>query len=88
MTIKTIDATDLRNNLGEAISLVSRGERIIIKRRGQPTVAMIDLDVLEDLMEASDPEYVASIKKARKEYQQGEVFSMDEVFGKIRGGTL
>lgn len=83
MTIKTIDSTDLRNNLSEAINLVSAGEKLIVKKRGQPKAALIDLDMLEDLLEASDPKYVASIKKARLEYKKGEVFSFDEVFGSI-----
>lgn len=83
MAINSIDATDLRNNLGEAMKLVSSGQRLIIKKRGRPQAALIDLDELEDLLEASDPDFVKSIKESRAQYKKGEVFSFDEVFGNI-----
>jgi antitoxin (DNA-binding transcriptional repressor) of toxin-antitoxin stability system len=83
MSTRTIDSTDLRNNLGEAISSVKPGDALLVKRRGQLRAALIDIDTLEDLLESGDPEYLKSIKKARAEYKNGEVFSLDEVFGNI-----
>jgi antitoxin (DNA-binding transcriptional repressor) of toxin-antitoxin stability system len=83
VSTKTIDSTDLRNNLGESIDLVGKGETLLVKRRGQLKAALIDIDTLEDLLEAGDPKYVASIKKARADYKSRQVFSLDEVFGNI-----
>lgn len=80
MTTKTIDATDLRNNLGDAIATVHKGQTLIVKKRGQLKVAMIDLDTYEDLLAASDPATLKQIQDARKQYQNGDTFTFDEVF--------
>ncbi len=83
MTTKTIDATDLRNNLADALSSVRAGKTLLVKRRGQLKVAMIDLDTYEDLLAASDPKSLAAIKEARSQYAKGDSLSFDEVFGDI-----
>ena len=36
---------------------------------------------VEDLLAATSPEYVKSIKEARAEYRAGKKFSHEEVFG-------
>ena len=36
---------------------------------------------LEDLLAATSPEYLTSIKEARKDYQAGRIKSHEEVFG-------
>lgn len=83
MNTKTIDSTDLRNNLSSTIDAVTSGQTLIVKKRGKEQVAIIDIDTYEDLLEASNPEYLKSIKKAREEYKKGEVFSLEDVFGDI-----
>lgn len=83
MTTKTIDATDLRNNLSEALETIASGQTVLVKKRGKLRVAMIDLDQYEDLLAASDPENLRAIKEARAEYAAGDVLSFDEVFGDI-----
>lgn len=83
MTTKTIDATDLRNNMSDALDTVKAGEMLIVKRRGKDEVAIIDIDLFEDYLAARDPSYLASIKEAREQYKRGEIFTMEEVFGDI-----
>lgn len=83
MTIKTIDATDLRNNLSDAIQAVSEGETLIVKKRGQDKAVLIDLDAYEDYLAAQDPKYLKSIEKARHQANTGELVSWDEVFRDI-----
>lgn len=83
MTTKTIDTTELRNNLGNVINAVTAGETLIVKKRGKDQVAIIDIDTYEDLLEAGNPAYLKSIKKAREEYKNGQVFSMEDVFGDL-----
>ena len=80
MTTKTIDATDLRNNLGDAMTAVHKGQTLIVKKRGQLKVAMIDLDTYEDLLAASDPATLKQVQDARKQYKEGDTFTFDEVF--------
>ena len=48
------------------------------------TSAMINLDLLEELLSLADSDYLKSIKQARHEYKNGEVFSHDVVFGRKR----
>jgi hypothetical protein len=38
----------------------------------------------EDLLAATSPEYLASIREAREDYRRGRVLSHEEVFRKIK----
>lgn len=80
MGTKTVSASDLRSNLADALESISSDDVLIVTRRGKKERAIIDLDKLEDLLAASDPKYLETIKKARasKEY-----FSHEEVFGNL-----
>ncbi len=83
MTTKTIDTTDLRNNMSDALKVVSDGQTLVIKKRGKAQAAIIDIDTYEDLLAASNPQNLQAIKEARAQYEHGEVLSFDEVFGDI-----
>lgn len=83
MTTKTISTTAFRDNLAEALEAVNGNDILVISRRGKAEKAVIDLDKLEDLLAASNPKYLASIKEARAEAKRGELFSMEDVFGDI-----
>lgn len=83
MGIKTISASDLRNGLADALDAVSPDDILIVTRRGKKERAIVDLDKLEDLLAASDPEYLKTIAGARAEFKRGEVFTMEEVFGDL-----
>lgn len=80
MGTKTISASDLRTNLSDALEAVSDDDILIVTRRGKKERAIVDLDKLEDLLAASDPVYLASIKDAR---DSTEYFSHEEVFGRL-----
>lgn len=80
MSAKTISASDLRMNLSDALDSISQNDILIVTRRGKKERAILDLDKLEDLLAANDPEYLASIKEAR---ESSEYFSHEEVFGRI-----
>ena len=83
MTTATISASKLRDNLSSALDMVDGDTVLIVTRRGQPERAIIDIDEYEDLLAASNPEYLASIREARDEVKNGEVFSMEDVFGDL-----
>jgi PHD/YefM family antitoxin component YafN of YafNO toxin-antitoxin module len=80
MSIKNISSTKLRNNLSDALDSLSNEDVLVVSRRGKAEKAIIDLDRLEDLLAASNPEYLKTIKEAR---ESNEVFSHDEVFGDL-----
>jgi len=42
------------------------------------------LAFLEDLLAATSPEYLSSIREAREDYSRGRVLSHEEVFRKIK----
>lgn len=80
MSTKTISASDLRNGLADALDAVSPDDVLIVTRRGKKERAIVDLDRLEDLLAASDPDYLASIKEAR---ESKEYLSHEDVFGDL-----
>lgn len=82
MTTKTIDASSMRKNLSEALDAVRDNNIILVKRRGKVESALVDIDMLEDLLALQDPEYVKSIAEARK---SKEWYSPEEAFGDLWG---
>ncbi len=82
--IKTINTTNLRNNLKEATSYVRESKKpLIITERGVPTSVLVAIDEYEDYLESRNTEYIMSVKKAREQIRKDQVFSMDDVFGSI-----
>ncbi len=80
MSSKTISASALRTNLADALDSIDGNQILIVTRRGKKERALIDLDQLEDLLAASDPAYLRSIKEARSSQAY---FSHEEVFGEL-----
>jgi len=84
MSSKTIDTTDLRNNLSATIKSLGKDDILFIKSRGKLTgKAIIDDELLEDLLLLRDSKYVNDIAKARDEIKRGDVYTFDEVFGDV-----
>ncbi|HEX4774140.1 MAG TPA: hypothetical protein VH234_01320 [Candidatus Saccharimonadales bacterium] len=84
MSTKTIDTTDLRNNLSATLNAVGKDDILFIKSRGKLTgKAIIDDELLEDLLLLQDSAYVASIAQARDEVKRGDTYNFDEVFGDV-----
>ena len=40
----------------------------------------MNIDLLEDLLALTNKKYLASIRRARKEYQKGEIFSHQKIW--------
>lgn len=85
MSIRIIDATVLRANLGDAIDEVKKGNILEVRRRGKGEVALVDLSMLEDLLAIQDPEYVASIKQARVEAKKGSTVAFEDAYREVMG---
>lgn len=80
MGTKTISASDLRSSLADSLDTITKDDVLIVTRRGKKERAIIDLDKLEDLLAANDPEYLKTIQQAR---EGTEYFSHEEVFGEL-----
>lgn len=83
MNAKTISVAKLRSNLSDALDSLDDESVLVVTKRGKDQVAIIDIDRFEDLLAASDPEYLESIAEAREQVKRGEVFTHDEVFGDL-----
>lgn len=78
-----VSSTKLRNNLADVIRTVLSKNYVWVTHRGKIKMAMVDAEVLEDLLSLHDKEYVESIKRAREDAKAGKVYTMEEVFGNI-----
>lgn len=80
MGTQTVSASQLRGNLSESLDAVTQENMLILTRRGKDDLAIIDVDVLEDLLMASDPTYLKQIAEAR---DRKEYYTHEEVFGNL-----
>lgn len=78
MGTNTITSSDLRSGLSDALDAVGTNNILIVTRRGKKERALVDLDMLEDLLASSDPEYLARIKESR---ESTEYLSHEDLFG-------
>jgi PHD/YefM family antitoxin component YafN of YafNO toxin-antitoxin module len=78
-----INSTKLRSNLADALKMAKKKDFVLISHRGKIKTAIVDIDMLEDLLELGDKEYLKSIKEAREQYKRGEYYTFEEVFGNI-----
>ncbi|MBI4089227.1 MAG: type II toxin-antitoxin system Phd/YefM family antitoxin [Candidatus Levybacteria bacterium] len=79
-----VNATTLRNHLADTLKEVT-GKRnfFLVSKKGEISSALVNIDLFEDLLTLTDTDYLASIRKARKEYKSGDVLSHDQVFGEL-----
>jgi len=53
--------------MAEALKRAAHGERVIIKRRGKPNVAVVPIEDAEYMQRLEDAHDIAAAQKARKE---------------------
>ena len=80
MNYKAVSTTEFRNNLSDLMTDVYKGQTLLVKKRGQLRMVMINLDSYEDLLAASDPANLKVICEARQQYSSGDMISFNEVF--------
>jgi hypothetical protein len=80
---KTIKNTQLREHLADAMNELGKEPFLIITRRRKAAGALVDIDFLEDLLTATDSDYLASIKEARADAKAARLFTSNEVFGEL-----
>ena len=78
-----VNTTILRNNLSDAMKKVKKNDYLLVAKRGKITSALVDVELFEDLLALKDKSYLKSVKKAREEFERGEVFGHSDVFGEL-----
>jgi len=83
--MKTLTATDARNNWFELLKKLVKGHRayrITSKEGGAVLLSEEDYESLIETLELlSTPGMLKGVKQAKKEIQSGKIYSMKEVFG-------
>lgn len=80
MTVQTISMSDARSNFAESLDAASKGNVILVQRRGKPDTALVDAEILEDFLAATNPRLIRKVQKARKEK---EAVSFETAFKSI-----
>jgi len=82
--MNVISTTILRNNLADALKeIANKKDYLLVAKKGKITSALVNIELFEDLLALVNKKYVTSIKKARKEYKEGNFFTHEKVFGTI-----
>ncbi len=81
--MNVVTSTTLRNNLADAFNEVAEKDYLLVSKRGKIKSALVNINFLEDLLALANKKYLASIKKAREEYEKGDVFTHEQAFGEI-----
>lgn len=84
---KTIPAKEVRYQWSEIINKVSyRHQPMAITRNGNPEVILIGAEDYEDMIDLMDtmaeevsPKFRKALKKARQEYEKGEVGTAEDI---------
>ncbi len=84
MTIQTTTSSTLRNNMADIMKEINKKKSLmLITKKGEPISAIVDIDLIEDLLSLSSKKYLRGIKKARKDYKEGKIFTHEQVFGDL-----
>lgn len=79
-----VNATTLRNHLADTLKEVDKKKDfLLVSKSGEISSVLVNIDLFEDLLALTDTDYLASIRKAREEYKNGDVLSHDQVFGEL-----
>lgn len=79
-----VNATTLRNHLADTLKEVDKKKDfLLVSKKGKISSVLVNIDLFEDLLALTDTDYLASIRKARREYKNGDVLSHDQIFGEL-----
>ena len=77
MSVQTTSMSDARAHFAEALEAATNGEVVLVQRRGKPDAAIVDAELLEDYLAATNPRIVEKVQAAR---QEKEAVSFDDAF--------
>lgn len=80
MTVQTTSMSKARAHFAETLETATNGEVVLVQRRGKPDAAIVDAEILEDYLAASNLRIIKKVQSARKEK---EVVTFEEAFASI-----
>ena len=78
-----VQTTTFRNNLADVLKTLEKKKYLLIAKKNKIVSAVVNLDFFEDLLALTNKKYLDSIKEAREDYKKGDVYTFEEVFGKV-----
>jgi prevent-host-death family protein len=75
-----MNMSDFRATLPSAMDQVADGDIVLVKRRGKPDAALIDSDMLEDFLSATNPRLIKKVATARADKN---IYDFNEVFAEV-----
>jgi len=81
-TTKSVPAFEAKTHFGQLLDEVDRrGIRFLVQRRGKPVAVIMGIEEFEDLLEIAeeetDKEFQKSLEKSRREYELGEIITLE-----------
>jgi prevent-host-death family protein len=80
MSVQTTSMSDARAHFAEALEAATNGEVVLVQRRGKPDAAIVDAELLEDYLAATNPRIIAKVQAARAEK---DTISFDDAFSEL-----
>jgi antitoxin YefM len=81
---RVVPALQARQHFGQLLEDARyRGSRFLVERAGKPMAVLVGIaeweNIRETLAELNDPEYLESIRQARREIELGQSLSLEEL---------
>ncbi len=90
-TIQTVSAIRARQDFDLLIQEAGKSNRrFVVEVKGKPLAVILGIgewqNILETLAELNDPEYLDSIREARREIASGELVTLEELASQVPTG--
>lgn len=85
MGIMETNVANLRSHLADALEQAAGGDIVLVKRRGKRDTALIDSELLEDFLAATNPRVIKKVAQARKDITTGKIVAFEDVLQDILG---
>lgn len=85
MAIMETNMANLRSHLADALEQAASGDIVVVRRRGKRDTALIDSELLEDFLAATNPRIMKKVAHARTELATGKTVAFEDVLQDIIG---
>ena len=80
-----IPMTKARVHLGELVRSVHvDGDVVVLEKDGIPIAGLIDIDALEDYLEANDPAMRRKMRRSMRDYRSGRSRPIQELLDELK----